>query len=124
MEALADWPIDERCAAATSRPVSHDGIGRHARTTAAPLPPGLVDPRLLATLIVRQVRAGRGSAAASGLHHRSIAARSGRARRATPSRPAVRACVTTGSGSDAVPTVFAELAWRHVHALTPEESRH
>src|SRR5712691_9117645 len=87
MEVLSGWPSDEPCAAATSRPVSHDGIGRHTRTTASPLPPGLVDPRLLATLIVRQVRAGRGSSAASGPHHRSIATRSGRAPRVTPFRP-------------------------------------
>src|SRR5712691_12084378 len=116
MEALPDSPIDELCAAATSRWVPHDGIGRHTRTTASPLPHGLDDPRLLATLIVRQVRAGRGSAAASGPHHRSIATRSGRAPRATPSRPvgpAVRPCVPTGRWSDAVPTLFAELACRH-----------
>ena len=122
MEVLLDWPSDGPCAAAPSGPVSPDGIERDARTTGAPLPPGLVDPRLLATLILRQVRAGRGSATASGLHHRSIAARSGRTRRATPSRPvgpAVRPCVTTASGSDTVSTVFAELAWRHVHALPP-----
>src|SRR3989442_1140212 len=127
MEVLPDGPSDARCAAAASRPVSHDGIGRHARTTASPLPHGLVDPRLLAPLIVRQVRAGRGSAAASGPHHRAIAIRSGRAPRATPSRPvgpAVQPCVTTGRWSDAVPTLFAELACRHAHALTPEESRY
>src|SRR5713101_3253558 len=126
MEVLLDLPTEGPCAAGTSRPVSPDGIGRQARPPAAPLVHGLVDPRLVATLIVRQVRAGRG-AAASGPHHRSITTRSGRAPRATSSRPvgpAVRPSVTTGSWSDAVPTLFAELACRHAHALTPEESRH
>ncbi len=103
--------------------MSHDGIGRHAHTTAAPLPHGL---RLLATLIVRQVRAGR-----PRLPRARTTVRSPHdpvvCQRATPSRPvglAVRPCVTTGRGSDAVPTLFAELACRHAHALTSEESRH
>jgi hypothetical protein len=84
-------------------------------------PPGVDDLRLFASLILRQVRANRGTVNAS-VH---IARSTSSSRRPSEARPrghgqADQHPITGGESLVPVHTLFAELASRHVHSGTME----
>jgi hypothetical protein len=97
------------------------GIRRHVLTA------DILDDRLLASLIVRCVRASRGPAHVSIHGERSIPTRVGHAGPITTSSPLGRIgrspALTDERWSEAVHTLFAEVACRRVHTLAVEESR-
>jgi hypothetical protein len=119
---LIHEPIDQPCASATAGSVRHEAIERPAGATADPLPNGLDDLRLFASVIVRQVRANRGTANASFhvTHALSPSTRSRRAGQATRSRSCRQAdrrhLITEGGSSVPIHILFAELAGR-VHGV-------
>src|SRR5712691_10907419 len=121
-----DGPIEGTCAVATSRWGPHAAIARHGCATADPLPNGLDALRLLASAIVRHVRAGRGAAGAAVSRGRSLAIRSRPASRAPTSRrvgPAVRrGTLSEDPWPESFETHLAGLACRRVHALAVKES--
>jgi hypothetical protein len=120
---LVHDPIDEMCAIATASSVGHEAIERPACATADPLPNGLDDLRLFAAVIVRQVRANRGTANASVhvTHALSPSTRSRHAGQATRSRSCRQADrrhpITEGGSSVPIHILFVELAGRRVHSV-------
>lgn len=125
MEAVPEGPIDRPYVATPFRRLTHEGIGRHA-LIARPLP-DVLDDRLVASLIVRRVRARDGSADASVDREHSIPTRSCHAGTPTRSRPlgpvARPSALTDERWPEAVLTLFAELACRRLHTLTVQECR-
>jgi hypothetical protein len=124
MGAVLDCPLGELYIAAF-RWLTHDGIARDA-LPAIPLPE-VLDDRLIASLIVRRVRARGGSADASVDRERSVPTRSCQAGSPTSSGPVAHVArpstVTDDRWPEAVLTLFAELACRRLHTVALQESR-
>jgi hypothetical protein len=124
MGAVLDCPLDEPYIAAFRR-LTQEGIARDA-LPAIPLP-DVRDDRLIASLIVRRVRARGGSADASVDRERSVPTRSCQAESPTSSGPVAHvarpSAVTDDRWPEAVLTLFAELACRRLHTLTVQEGR-
>ena len=123
---LADGPIGKPYTAARDRWWRRAAIPRDPCPPADPLPHGLDDLRLFASVIVRQVRANRGTANASFHVTRSTpsSTRSRRVDRATRSRRCGQADrrhpITDGERSMSLHILLAELAGRWVHDLATE----
>ncbi len=120
---LVHGPIDETCAVATACSVRHTAIERPMCTTANPLPHGLDDIRLVASVIVRQVRANRGivNVSVDVTHSLSPSTRTRRVGQATRSRLCRQADrrhpIIEGGSSVPIHMLFAELAGRRVHGV-------
>jgi hypothetical protein len=121
MAAVLECPIAEPYVATTFRRLTHEGIGRYALTA------DVLDDRVVASLIVRRVRARGGSAHASVDRERSIPTRSCQAGPPTRSGPvghvARPPALVEERWPEAVLTLFAELACRRLHTLTVRENR-
>jgi hypothetical protein len=120
---LVHEPIDDTCAVATAGSVRHTAIERPVCATASPLPHGLDDLRLIASVIVRQVRANRGTANVSFdvthvLAPFTRSRRVGQAMRCRSGREADRCHpITEGGPSVPIHILFAELAGRRMHGV-------
>jgi hypothetical protein len=120
---LVHEPIDDTCAVATAGSVRYTAIERPVCATASPLPNGLDDLRLIASVIVRHVRANRGTAHVSFdvTHVLAPSTRSRRVGQATRSRSCRQADrrhpITDADSSAPVHILFAELAGRRMHGV-------
>jgi hypothetical protein len=124
MGAVLECPLDE-LSIATCRRLTPEGIARDA-LPAIPRP-GVLDNRLIASLIVRRVRAREGAADPSVDRERSGPTRSCQAGSPTRSGPVAHvarpSALTDDRWPEAVLTLFAELACRRLHTLTVQEGR-
>lgn len=123
---LADGPVSIPSPAARDLWVRRAVIRQDPGPSANPLPAGLADLRLFASVIIRQVRAKRGTGNASVHVVRSTpsstrscwgapATRSRRCGQAGQRHP-----ITEGGSSVPVHLLFAELAGRWVHGVMME----
>jgi hypothetical protein len=124
---LADGPIGTPSPAARDRWGRGTAIQRDPGQSTDPLPRGFDDLRLLASVILRQVRATHGTANAAVHVARSTPSSSTRSRCVDGARrfgrrgPADwRPPITEGGSSVPVHLLFAELAGRRVHGVTRE----
>lgn len=122
---LTDGPIGTRDTDTAARDHGARGAAcsRGPCAPADPLPHGLDDVRVLAVLILRQVRANRGMANAAGqvMRSPSSATRSHPVRETRAGRPGHadrRHPIDEGGVSGPVHILLAELAGRRVHEVT------